>query len=127
MRQHGRTACQWNGQARHLWNGLVAACPRNGQVSLNAEVTHRLPMEWTGLIKCRSSTSPVSGMDRRRALSVINVEATRPKGLTSGSARWLTSRVVGHMAALGLRLGGSGSVYDKVRTRVGSGPPPVLD
>jgi hypothetical protein len=28
----------------------------------------------------------------------------RPRGLTSGSARWLTSRAVGHVAASGLRL-----------------------
>jgi hypothetical protein len=32
--------------------------------------------------------------------------AARPRGLTSGSARWLTSRAVGHVAASGLRLGG---------------------
>jgi hypothetical protein len=30
----------------------------------------------------------------------------RPRGLTSGSARGLTSRAVGHVAAPGLRLGG---------------------
>jgi hypothetical protein len=50
--------------ACHLWNGQVAACerngqvsinaeathrlPENGQVSINAEPTHRLPVEWTG-------------------------------------------------------------------------------
>jgi hypothetical protein len=32
--------------------------------------------------------------------------ATRPRGLTSGSTCWLTSRVVGHVVAFGLRLGG---------------------
>jgi hypothetical protein len=32
--------------------------------------------------------------------------AARPRGLTSGSARWLTSRAVGHVAASGLRLSG---------------------
>jgi hypothetical protein len=52
MRQHGRTACQWNGQARRLQDGLVAARQRSGQGSLNAEAAHRLPVEWTGLIKC---------------------------------------------------------------------------
>jgi hypothetical protein len=35
----------------------------------------RLPVEWIGLIKCRGGTSPVSGMDRRRALSAINAGA----------------------------------------------------
>jgi hypothetical protein len=75
-----RVVCQWNGQACRLWDGQVAACQRNGQVSLNAEAAHRLsvewtgtpPAEWTGLIKCRGDTSPVTGMDRRRALSAIN-------------------------------------------------------
>jgi hypothetical protein len=52
MPQHRRTACQWNGQARLLWDGLVAARQRSGQGSLNAEAAHRLPAEWTGLIKC---------------------------------------------------------------------------
>jgi hypothetical protein len=106
MRQHGHTAYQWNGQERRLQNGLVAACPQNGQVSLNAEAAHRLPVEWTGLIKCRGGTSPVSGMDWRRALSAINAEAMQPRGLTSGSTRWLTSRAVDHVAPSGLRLGG---------------------
>jgi hypothetical protein len=36
----------------------------------------RLLAEWTGLNKCRGDTPPASGMDRRRALSSINVEAT---------------------------------------------------
>ena len=35
----------------------------------------RLPVEWIGLINCRGGTSPVSGMDRRRALSAINAGA----------------------------------------------------
>jgi hypothetical protein len=52
MRQHGRTACQWNGQARRLQDVLVAARQRSGQGSLNAEVAHHLSVEWTGLIKC---------------------------------------------------------------------------
>jgi hypothetical protein len=37
---------------------------------------HRLPAEWTGLIKCRGGTPPASGMDRQRASPSINVEAT---------------------------------------------------
>jgi hypothetical protein len=87
-----------------------AACHRNGHVSLNAEATHCLPAEWigrcltaewAGLIKCRGGTSLV----RRRALSAINAGAAQSGGLTSGSARRLTSRAVGYVAALGLRLG----------------------
>jgi hypothetical protein len=44
--------------------------------------------------------------DRRRASSVINAEDTRPRGLTSGTARWLMSRAAGYVAATGLRLSG---------------------
>jgi hypothetical protein len=44
--------------------------------------------------------------DRRRASSAINVEDARPRGLTLGSARGLTSRAAGHVAASGLRLSG---------------------
>jgi hypothetical protein len=81
---------------------------------LNAEAAHRLPVEWTGtphaewtcLIKCGVCTPPVSGMDRRCALSAINARGALPGGLTSGPARWLMSRAVGHVAASGLRLGG---------------------
>jgi hypothetical protein len=77
--------------------------------------------EWTEHIKCLDGTSLVSGVDRvylmlkrhitcqfdrRCASSAINAEVARPRGLTSGSARWFTSRVVGHMAASGLRLSG---------------------
>jgi hypothetical protein len=43
-------------------------------------------------------------LDRRRTSSAINAEVTRPRGLTSGSARWLTSRAVGHVAAPDPRL-----------------------
>jgi hypothetical protein len=63
-------------------------------------------VEWTGLIKCRGGTSPASGIDRRRALSAINAEVARPRGLTLGSARWLTSCAPCHMAASGLRQSG---------------------
>jgi hypothetical protein len=38
----------------------------------------------------------------------------RPRGLTSGSTRWLMSRAVGHVVAPGLRLGG-----EQKRTRYG--------
>jgi hypothetical protein len=55
--------------------GWFGRCQRSGQGSLNAEATHRLPAEWTGLIKCRGGTSPASGMNRRRTLSAINAEA----------------------------------------------------
>jgi hypothetical protein len=37
---------------------------------------HRLPEEWIGLNKCRGGTLPASRMDRRRALSSINAEAS---------------------------------------------------
>jgi hypothetical protein len=42
----------------------------------------------------------------RHGSSAINVEVARPRGLTSGSARWLTSWAVGHVVASGLRLSG---------------------
>jgi hypothetical protein len=64
----------------------------------------RLPVEWTGRIKCCEGTLPVSRVDMRRVLSAINAEITRPRGLTSGSARWLMSRATSHVAASGLRL-----------------------
>jgi hypothetical protein len=52
MPQHGRTTCQRNGQARRLQDGLVATRQRSGQGTLNTEVAHRLPVEWTELIYC---------------------------------------------------------------------------
>jgi hypothetical protein len=110
MPQYGRTVCQWNGQARRLQDGLVATRQRSGQGTLNVEVAHRLSVEWAGLIKCRDDTLPI----RRRVLSAINVEDARPRSLTSGSARWLTSWAVGHAAASGLRLSG-----ERKRTRYG--------
>jgi hypothetical protein len=51
MRQHGRTACQRNGQAHRPQGGLVAARQRSGHGTLNAKAAHRLPVEWTWLIK----------------------------------------------------------------------------
>jgi hypothetical protein len=97
-----RTTCQWKGQARHLQGSWAAICQRSGQGTLNAEAAHRPPVEWTRLIKCGGNTLPT----RRRVLSAINAEVARPRSLTSGSARWLTSRAVGHAAASGLRLSG---------------------
>jgi hypothetical protein len=44
--------------------------------------------------------------DRRRALSAINAEDAWLRVLTSGSAHWLMSRAVGHVAASVLRLSG---------------------
>jgi hypothetical protein len=84
-----------------------------------------LTAEWVGLIKCRGGTSLV----RRRALSAINAGAVQPGGLTSGSTLWLTPRIVGHVAALGLRLGGAEAYSDRSApgwawTRVDSGPLP---
>jgi hypothetical protein len=102
MLQHGRTVCQRKGQARRLQGGWATVRQRSGQGTFNAEATHRPPVEWTGLIKCGGSTSPA----RRRVLSAINAEDARPRSLTSGSARWLTSRAVGHAAASDLRLSG---------------------
>jgi hypothetical protein len=52
MWQCGHAACQPIRQARRLRDGLVVVRQRNGQGSLNAEAAHRLPVEWTGLIKC---------------------------------------------------------------------------
>jgi hypothetical protein len=48
MPQHGRTACQRNGQTRRLQDGLVAARQWSGQGTLNAEMAHLLPVEWQG-------------------------------------------------------------------------------
>ena len=49
-------------------------------------------------------TSPVSRIDRRHVFSTINAEAAWPRGLTSGSVRWLTSQAIVHVAASGLCL-----------------------
>jgi hypothetical protein len=94
---------EWTGMPPAEWTGCRLPVEWTG--SINAEAAHHLPVEWTRLIKCGGGTSPVSGMDRRCALSTINAEAAQSRGLTSGSAHWLTSRVVGHAAASGLRLG----------------------
>jgi hypothetical protein len=48
MSQHGRTACQRNGQARRLQDGLVAVRQWSGHGTFNAEAAHRLPAEWQG-------------------------------------------------------------------------------
>jgi hypothetical protein len=125
MRRYGCAACQWNGQAHRLQDGLVTVSQWNGQGSLNAEATHCLPVEWTGLTKCRDGTSPASGMDRRCALSTINAEVVRPRGLTSGNARWLTSRAPCHVAASGFSLSGGAEAYT-VRSGHVSAPDPRL-
>jgi hypothetical protein len=61
-------------------------------------------------------------VDRRRVLSAINAETVQPRGLTSGSARWLTSRATSHVAASGLRLSGERIAQDKAWTHVSTGP-----
>jgi hypothetical protein len=55
MPQHGRTAYQRNGQARHLQDGLVAARQRSGQGTFNVEVAYRLPLEWQGLLNAEAA------------------------------------------------------------------------
>jgi hypothetical protein len=55
MPQHGRIVCQRNGQARRLQDGLVAARQRSGQGTLNAEVAHRLPVEWQGSLNVEAA------------------------------------------------------------------------
>jgi hypothetical protein len=82
----------------------------------------RLPAEWTGRNKCWGGTSPVSRVDRRRVLSVINADSARSRGLTSGSARWLMSRAMSHVGASGLRL--SGEQMRRVKLGHASGPDP---
>jgi hypothetical protein len=73
----------------------------------------RLPAEWTGHIKCWGSTSPVSRVDRRRVPFTINVEAAWTRDLTSGSARWLTSRAICHATSSGPRLSGEQNTREK--------------
>jgi hypothetical protein len=46
--QHRRTVWQWTGQARHLQDGLDAACQLSGHVTINVEAAHRLSAGWTG-------------------------------------------------------------------------------
>jgi hypothetical protein len=55
MLQHGHTAYQWNGQARRLQDGLVAARQRSGQGTFNAEAAHRLPVEWQGSLNAEAA------------------------------------------------------------------------
>jgi hypothetical protein len=55
MRQHRRTACQRNGQARRSQSGLVAARQRSGQGTFNAEAAHRLPAEWWGSLNAEAA------------------------------------------------------------------------
>jgi hypothetical protein len=62
-----RLPMEWIGTPPVEWTGRRLPAEWTGR---------RLPAEWTGLNKCRGSTPPASGMDRRRALSSINEEAT---------------------------------------------------
>jgi hypothetical protein len=56
---------EWAGTPPAEWTGR----------RLPGEWTGRhLLEEWTGLNKCRGGTPPVSGMDRRHALSSLNAE-----------------------------------------------------
>jgi hypothetical protein len=55
MPQHGRTACQRNGQARCLQDGLVTAHQRSGHGTLNAEAAHRLRVEWQGSLNAEAA------------------------------------------------------------------------
>jgi hypothetical protein len=55
MRQYGCAACQWNGQAHRLRDSLVAARQRSGQGSLNAEATHRLPVNGQGSLNAEAA------------------------------------------------------------------------
>jgi hypothetical protein len=55
MPQHWRTACQRNGQARRLQDGLVVARQQSGQVTFNAETAHRLPVEWHGSLNAEAA------------------------------------------------------------------------
>jgi hypothetical protein len=90
----------WTGSSPMGWPGHRLPAEWTGHIK--CRYTTSLPAEWTGHIKCRGSTSPV----RRRVLPAINAEDVWPRSLTSGSARWITSRAVGHAAASGLRLSG---------------------
>jgi hypothetical protein len=63
-------------------------------------------------------------VDRRRVLSAINAKTMRPRGLTSGSARWLTSRATTNVAASGLRP--SGERKHRIKPRHVSVPDPCL-
>jgi hypothetical protein len=56
---------EWTGTPPAEWIGRHLPAEWTGR---------RLPAEWTCINKCRGDTPPISGMDRRRALSSINVE-----------------------------------------------------
>jgi hypothetical protein len=91
MPQHGRTACQWNGQAHRLQDGLVAVRQRSGHDTFNAEAAHCLPAEWQGSLNVEATHH--LQWNRQAARFICNkCSAARPRGLTLGSARWLMSR-----------------------------------
>jgi hypothetical protein len=106
-------ACQWNGQAHRLWDGQVAACQRNGQVSLNAEAAHRLSAGWAGdaLIrnKCRGR---VTWRPYVRLRPLAYVTRGRPRGSIGSPPR---RGAVAHADR---------SAPYWVWTRVDTGPPP---
>ena len=85
-------------------------------------IRRRLPVEWTGCIKCRVGTSPVSRAIRRRAISAINAEIARARILTSGPAlqlsSWATDTWRDWVSAQAGRVG----VPDKIPTSVCVGP-----
>jgi hypothetical protein len=91
---------EWTGTPPAKWSGRRLPAEWTGHIKCRGSTS--LPMELKRYIKFRGGTSPV----RRRVLSAINAEDARPRNLTSGSARWLMSQAVGHVAALGLRLSG---------------------
>jgi hypothetical protein len=55
MLQHEQTVCQRDGQTHRLQGGLVTARQRSGHGTLNAEVAHRLPVEWQGSLNAEAA------------------------------------------------------------------------
>jgi hypothetical protein len=50
---------EWTGTLPAEWIGRRLLAEWTGLI--NAEAAHRLPVEWTGLNKCRGGTSPAGG------------------------------------------------------------------
>jgi hypothetical protein len=96
-------SCELN-TSKHISPQVVLIIKHQNSISqkgLGSIFLTHLTEEWACLIKCRGGISLI----RRRVLSAINAGAAQPGGLTSGSALWLMPRVVGQVAASGLRLG----------------------
>jgi hypothetical protein len=70
----------------HLMLRRHIACQWSRRGAFNAEAAHHLPV-------CQ-------------AAPLTRNKCAWPRGLTSGSARWLTSQAAGHVAASSLRLSG---------------------